>query len=78
MDILQFVGSVGGIAGVLAYLIFLAYKQEVKQMREDRKYSEERLTGIIDRDLETRMQNTAVLTELIVWLKTKNGNSQHP
>lgn len=73
MDILQYVGSIGGIAGVLAFLIFLAFKYTVGQMREDRKFMEDRLTKIIEADQQSRERHTQVMTELIVWLKAKNG-----
>lgn len=75
MDLLQYIGSLGGIAGVLAFLIFLMYRNLVCQMRDDRKYMEDRLTKIIDGYNEVTVENTRVLTELFTWLKTKNGNS---
>lgn len=74
MDLLQYIGSVGGIAGVLAFLIFMAYRYLVHQMREDRKYMEDRLTKIIDAYNEAASDNTRVLTELITWLRAKNGS----
>ena len=78
MDILQYIGSIGGITGVLAFIIFLIYRQDRKdstnQLREDRKFMEDRLSGIIDADQESRQKNTQVLTELITWLKAKNGS----
>jgi len=74
MDILQYVGSVGGIVGVYGYLIFLAYKNTVKQMREDRRYMEDRLSKIIDSYNAASTENTKVLTELITYLRQKNGN----
>lgn len=73
MTILEYIGSIGGVGGVLAFLIFMAYRYLVRQMRDDRKYWEERLAKILDRYDETATKNTAVLTELIVWLKAKNG-----
>jgi len=74
VDLLQYIGSVGGIAGVLAFLIFMAYRYLVHQMREDRKYMEDRLTKIIDAYNEAASDNTRVLTELITWLRAKNGS----
>jgi len=73
MSVLEYIGSIGGIAGVLAFLIFLAYRYLVHQMREDRKFMEDRLTQIIGAYNTTASDNTIVLTELIVWLKAKNG-----
>ena len=71
-----------GIAGILAGMIFLAYRNLVKQMREDRKYMEDRMEGIITNyhedskaDTESRIENTKIQSELITWLKAKNGHS---
>lgn len=92
MSIIEYVGSIGGIGGVLAFLIFMAYRYLVRQMREDRiasqsqiredrKYMEDRLTGIMgDYNKASKSQqrvtvkHTKVLTELITWLKAKNGS----
>lgn len=74
IEILKYVGSVGGVTGVLAVVIFLMYRTMVNQMREDRKFMEDRLTKIIDCYNGITQENTKVLTELITWLKTKNGN----
>ena len=74
IDFLQWIGAVGGVGAVFAVLMFFVYRQTIKQMREDRKYWEERLSKIIDKYDETASKNTTVLTELIVWLKAKNGN----
>ena len=73
MTLLEYIGSIGGITGVLAFLIFVAYKYLVAQMREDRKFMEDRLTHVLDRYDNTTSDNTKVLTELITWLKIKNG-----
>ena len=82
LNAIQLLGSIGGIGGILAVLIFLAYRYLVRQMREDRKFMENRLTGIIDdynkvcRDNgKIMIDHTKVLTELIVLLKrfAKNG-----
>lgn len=78
---LEYIGSIGGITGILAFLIFLAYRYLVCQMRDDRKFMEDRLTGIIGdynaiqrTSQDIMMKHTQVMTELIVWLKAKNGN----
>ena len=73
MTVIEYVGSIGGIAGVLAFLIFLAYRYLVSQMREDRKFMEDRLTKIIDSYNEITSENTKILTELITWLRARNG-----
>jgi hypothetical protein len=67
MDLIQYIGSIGGITGVLAFVMFMIYRQ-------DRKYTEERLTRLLEIDQKTREDNTRVLSELITWLKRKNGN----
>jgi hypothetical protein len=72
--ILTYIGSIGGVAGLLAYLIFCVYKSLVRQMREDRVFMEDRLTKIIDSYNAQSVDNTKVLAELIIWLKTKNGS----
>ena len=74
MTIIEYIGSIGGIAGVLAFLIFLAYRHLVNQMREDRKFMEDRLSKIIDAYNFVTSENTKILTELITWLKMKNGS----
>jgi hypothetical protein len=74
MSVLEYIGSLGGITGVLAFLIFLAYKYLVSQMREDRKFMEDRLSKIIDAYNSITQENTKILTELITYLKMKNGS----
>jgi len=73
MDALQYIGSIGGIGGVFGLIMFMVYRQTVKQVREDRKYMEDRLTGVLSDYNASVNDNTKVLTELIVWLKAKNG-----
>ena len=85
MGLVEYIGSIGGIAGVLAVIIFLIYRQDRKssedRQREDRKFMEDRLTEILGdyRDVvkeryEITLKNTSVLSELITWLKAKNGH----
>ena len=81
MDILQYIGSIGGVAGVLAYLMWITIKWLVKQMREDRKFMEDRLTGVIKdyndvcrANQDVLIKHTQIQTELITWLKAKNGS----
>lgn len=75
MDIIEYIGSIGGIAGVLAVLMFFVYRQ-------DRKSMEDRLTGLTDdynkmaqERTEALIKHTQVLSELITWLKAKNGHN---
>lgn len=80
MSVLEYIGSLGGIAGVLAFFIFLAYRYLVNQMREDRRFMEDRLTGIIKdyndvcrSNQQTLVKHTEIQTELITYLRQKNG-----
>ena len=74
MSIIEYIGSIGGIAGVFVVLIFFAYRHLVAQMRDDRKFIEDRQAGIIKEYNEAVKENTRVLAELFTWLKAKNGN----
>ena len=74
MDFLQYIGSIGGIGGVLAVLMWLMIRHLVSQMREDRKFMEDRLTDIIASYNKTIGDSTKATTELITWLKAKNGS----
>ena len=51
----------------LAVLIFLMY-------RRDRKDTESRFSGLLEADQHTRAKHTQVLTELITYLRKKNGH----
>ena len=81
MGILEYIGSIGGIAGVLAVLMFSLMKHLIGQMRDDRKFMEDRLTGVIKdynevcrANQEALVKHTQILTELITWLRAKNGS----
>lgn len=74
MGLLEYIGSIGGIAGVLAVLMFLTYKYLVAQMREDRKFMEDRLNEVIHDYNEAVQANTKISAELFTWLKAKNGH----
>jgi len=81
MGVLEYIGSIGGITGILAFLIFTMYKQAIAQMREDRKFMEDRLTIIIqdynkicEANRDALVKHTQIQTELIVYLKAKNGS----
>ena len=83
MGLIEYVGSIGGTAGVLAVLMFLLMKYLIRQMRDDRKFMEDRLTGVIKdyndvcrANQDALVKHTQIQTELIVWLKAKNGNKQ--
>ena len=78
-EILQVAGSLG-VGCFLAVIIFLMYRRECKnhreQMREDRKYMEDRLTHVLENDQKTREENTKALTELVTLLERMNGKSK--
>ena len=66
-SLFQLAASVGGIGGLIAIVVLFLY-------RHDRKDSENRLTKIIEADQATREKHTAVLVELITYLRMKNGH----
>lgn len=76
MAVIEYIGSIGGIAGVLAVLMFLAYRYLVNQMREDRRFMEDRLTHVLDDYNQAFKDNTQMLSELYTWLKARNGGSK--
>ncbi len=65
-ELIKQVLELGGVV-VLALIIFLMY-------RKDKLSSEKRLSGLLNEDQKTRAEHTKVLTELITYLKAKNGN----
>lgn len=64
-ELLKAVGSLG-VGCILGLVIFFMY-------RRDRKFSESRLTNLLEKDQQTREDNTKALTELIVVLRSVNG-----
>ena len=78
IDLLQIVASIGGVGAVFGIVIFLLYRLDRRssenKLREDRKFMEDRLDKVINAYNATTADNTRVLTELIIWLKAKNGN----
>lgn len=65
-ELVKQVLELGGVV-VLAVIIFLmAWKERLS--------TEKRLSGLLKADQETRAKHTQVLTELISWLKAKNGH----
>lgn len=55
-----------GVGGVLGIVIFIMY-------RRDKKTSEDRLGGLLDRVLDSTEKHTEVLTELTVLIRKLNG-----
>lgn len=80
ISFLQFIGSIGGVGGVFAVILFWVYWLTVKQIRQDRKFMEDRLTQVLRdyndscRDNQKIIaEHNRVLTELMTWLKARNG-----
>lgn len=74
IDFIQWIGTVGGIGGVFAVIMFFVYRASEKRSREDRKFMEDRLTGVLEAYDKSTQDNTKVLSELYTWLKAKNGS----
>ena len=86
MNWIELVAQIGGIGAVFAVIMFWIYRHDreeaEKRAREDRKFMEDRMTAIISsysndcrKHAEAFGGVEKVLTELITWLKRKNGNS---
>ncbi len=65
-EILTAVGSLG-VGAVLGVTIFLMYRQ-------DRRCSEDRLSKLIEADQKSRERATNIQSELLTYLKAKNGH----
>jgi len=74
MTFVEFITGLGTIIGIFATALFASYRYLVQQMRTDRKFMEDRLTGVLAAYNESQLSNTKALTELITWLRTRNGN----
>ena len=76
LEIIQLVGSLG-VGAFLGALIFLMYRKDRStteiMWRESKKFMENRLTDLIEKDQESREANTRALSELNTLLKTMNG-----
>ena len=76
--ILELAASVGGIGGLMAVLCIYIYRRDRKetlgQMRQDRIFMEDRLSKVIESYNSTVTANTTITTELVVWLKSRNGH----
>lgn len=76
IDLMNLVGSLG-VGALLAIIIFLMYRKDrqttEKMWRESKKFTEDRLTEIIEADQASREDHTKALTELIVLLRNING-----
>jgi len=76
MDILQIAGSLG-VGAFLGTLIFLMYRKDRKdterRIHDVHNAHSERLEVLLEKDQETREENTKALTELNVLLRKLNG-----
>ena len=71
--LLQFLCNFG-LGAVFAGIMFAIYRQLVKQMREDRKFMEDRQQNTINDYNKAITENTKILNELYTWLKGRNGS----
>ena len=69
MDMLGLAASLG-VGGFLGTLIFIMY-------RIDRKSIEKRMSKLLEEDVETRKENTKVLTELVTLITRLNGRPRN-
>lgn len=71
-----------GLGAVFAGVMFAVYRTTIKQMREDRKYMEDKLIQVIkdynescSSTRDALLENTKIQSELYTWLKGKNGHN---
>ena len=77
VDLLEIASNLGAGAflAVIIFILSLRFiKNTVKAMRDDRKYSEDRLTKLIEEDQDTRKEHTEAITELTTLVKRLNGH----
>lgn len=69
--------ATGGPTAVLALIIFLMYRRDRNNTehmwRESKKFTEDRLNELIERDQKSREDNTKAVTELNILLRKLNG-----
>lgn len=74
IEVVQIAGSLG-VGAFLGTLIFLMYRKDrnstEKMWRESKKFTDE----MVERDQDTREENTKAITELNVLLRRMNGRS---
>ena len=75
-EILQIAGSLG-VGAFLGLIIFLMYRRDrnatERMWRESKKFTEDRLTELLEKDQEGRQENTKALTELTTLVTRLNG-----
>lgn len=79
IDLLQIISSLG-VGAVLGLVIFFMYRQDrkatEKMWRESKKFTEDRLTDLIEVILQTIKENTKAQTELTILLRNLNGKNK--
>lgn len=69
MSFLETAASIGGFSGFFAAIMFIIYRHDRKcseeKLREDRNFSEKRLTELLEADRKSREENTRALTALV-------------
>ena len=79
IDLIQIVSSLG-VGALLGLVIFWMYRQDrkatEKMWRESKKFTEDRLTDLIEKDQESRQENTKVLSELRILIERLNGKGK--
>jgi len=79
IEFLQIAGSLG-VGAFLGSLIFMMYRRDrlntETMWRESKKFTEDRLTELIEKDRESREDNTKAVTELVTLLLRMNGNKK--
>lgn len=77
IDLMQLAAQIGGVGGLIAIVVLFMYRQDRKASEkrhlEAWRASEERLSKLIERDQDSRENNTKVLAELTNLLKALNG-----
>jgi len=74
VSFVQWIGSIGGVGAVFGLLMFFLLRDTSRTARQDRKYMEDRLSGVIDGYNKATQESTKILAELFTYLKMKNGN----
>ena len=77
-EILEWAAKIGGIGGLLAVIIFFMYRRDrkdtEKRINDVHEANAKRLEHLLEQDQETREENTKAITELITFLRLKNGS----
>ena len=79
-ELLLTVAKIGGVGAVFGLIIFFLYridrKASEKRINDVHKAHSERLEHLLEKDQQTREDNTKALTELTTLLVRMNGKSK--